>query len=326
MEGSGKSWLTWRTTEAWSLREMPGVRQLDELKKALNQIDQGNRDAFGRSTDGGLAADQARAVRDATVRATGGDEGAYARALQIGGDKVEMDRGLQLGLDMLRDTNRTTREIVGEELAGMSADARRMVRLGLRSHIDETLGRVKMIASDPDSMEARQAMQALRMLTTDNAKSKLRALLGKTDYDRLMPQLDEAISSQNMAASVAGNSRTAIRGAIQGRVDEITEPGVVGRAARGQPVDATQSLVQELLATTPGDDVARKEQIWSEIAEVLSQRRGNRSAQAALKYINDAIAGNPMTEAQARLVANQFLLGVQSGGTASAQRLQSASQ
>lgn len=309
-----------------SFREMPGVRQLDALKRALNQIDQSSRDGFGRATDGGLAADQARAVRDATVRATGGDEGPYAAALRIGGDKVEMDRGLQLGLDMLRDTNRTTREIVGEELAGMSADARNMVRLGLRSYIDETLGRVKMIASAPDSMEARQAMQALRLLTTDNAKSKLRALLGKADYDRLMPQLDEAIASQNMAASVAGNSRTAIRGAIQGRVNEITEPGVVGRAARGQPVDATQSLVQELLATTPGDDAARKEQIWSEIAQVLSQRRGNRSAQAALKYIEDAIAGNPLTEAQARLIANQFLLGVQSGGTASAQRLQSAAR
>lgn len=289
--------------------EMPSVRQLDELKKALGRAGE-DVDAFGRPTpDAGFARDQARAVRDATVNATGGDSGTYAQALRLGGDKIEMDRGLKLGLDMLRDTKTTTREMVSEELAGMSQDARKMVRVGLRAYIDETLGKVKMIASDPDAMESRQAMQALRMLTSDNAKAKLRALLGKAEYDRLVPQLDKAISTQNMVASVATNSKTAVRQSIQGAVDDITTPGPVGRAARGQPLNATESLVQELMATTPGDDAVRKEAIWSEIAQVLSERRGNKTAASAMKAVNKALAGNSITEAEARLIANQVMLG-----------------
>lgn len=303
-----------------SMREMPGVRQLDELKKALNQIDQSNRDMFGRPTDGGLAGQQANAVRDATIDATGGAEGPYARAVAVGGDKIDMDKGLKLGLQMLRDTDRTTRAMVTEDLASMPKDARQMVRVGLRSYIDEMLGRVKMIASNPDAMEARQAMQALRMMTSDNSKAKLHALLGPEDFGRIMPQLDEAIATQNMVASVADNSRTAVRQSIQGQVGDITEPGLVGKAARGQPVDATQRLVQTLMATTPGDDAARQHKIWSEIASVLSDRRGSKSAKAALNYVNKAISGTELSEAEIRLIANQYLLGAASSGSQAAQQ------
>lgn len=292
-----------------SFRQMPGVRQLDELKKALNQLDQTGRDQFGRATDGGLAADQARAVRDATIEATGGDQSPYAAAVKLGGDKIEMDKGLELGLNMLRDTNKTTREMVSEQLAGMSADARQMVKVGLRSHIDETLGAVKMIASNPDAMEGRQAMQALRMLTSDNAKHKLKALLGPSEFAKVMPELDKAIATQNMVASVAQNSKTAVRGAIQGQVDDITAPGMFGTLARGKPLNATESLVQTLMATTPGDDAARQQGIWSEVAQVLTERKGNKTAEAALKYVNDAINGTALTEQQVKLIANQVLLG-----------------
>lgn len=303
-----------------SMREMPGVRQLDELKKALNQIDQNSRDMFGRSTDGGLAGQQANAVRDATIDATGGAEGPYARAVAAGGDKIDMDKGLELGLQMLRDTDRTTRAIVTEDLASMPADARQMVRVGLRSYIDEMLGRVKMIASDPDAMEARQAMQALRMMTSDNSKAKLRALLGPDDFGKIMPKIDEAIATQNMVASVANNSRTAVRQSIQGQVADNAAPGIVGNAKRGKAIDATQRLVQTLMATTPGDDAARQQQIWAEIADVLSQRRGNKSAKAALNYVNKAISGTELSEAEVRLIANQYLLAAGSSGSQAAQQ------
>lgn len=304
-----------------SFQEMPNVRQLDELKKALDQLGQ-DADAFGRPTGDALfAQEQARAVRNATINATGGEQGTYAQALKIGGDKIEMDRGLQLGLDMLRDTNQTTREMVNEQLSGMSSDARKMVKIGLRSYIDETLGKVKMIASNPDAMESRQAMQALRLLTTDNAKSKLKALLGPDEYRKLMPALDRAIASQNMVASVATNSKTAVRQAVQGQVDDITSPGILGRAARGQPLNAAESLVQELLSTTPGDDAARKQQIWTEVATVLSQRQGNKSAEAALRSVQKALQGNNISEAEARLIANQVMLGGGIAGYESGQGL-----
>jgi len=84
-------------------------------------------------------------------------------------------------------------------------------------------------------------------------------------------------------------------------------------------VDATQRLVQSLMATTPGDDAVRKEAIWTEIAQVLSERRGNKSAQAALKYIDDAINGSELTESQIRLIVNQYMLGAGIAGNQSVQ-------
>lgn len=292
-----------------SFREMPSVRQLDELKKALNQIDQNNRDLFGRSMDGGLSSQQASAVRDATVKATGGDQGPYAAALRIGGDKIEQDRALEFGLRMLRDTNKTTKEMAAETLQGMSADGRKMVKAGVRAYIDDVVGRVKSIASDTDADEARQAMRAIKELSSPNAQAKLKLLLGARDFNRLMPQIDEALMSQGMRASVVQNSKTAVRGNIGGAVDEVTAPGVYGRATRGEPIEGTKALVQFLLNTTPGADAARKEEIWSEIATVLSQKRGNRSAEAALKYVENAISGQPLSESQAKLVASQVTTG-----------------
>lgn len=301
--------------------ELPNVRQLDELKKALQTLDQNARDNFGRTTNGGLFGEQARAVRDATVEATGGPSGTYANALSVGQGKIQMDRGLELGLNMLRNTNQTTREMVGEALAGMPQDARMMVKTGLRSYIDDLMGRVGIIASDPDGQEARQTMAALRELTSDNARDKLRVLLGPDEFNRLMPEIDKAVSTQGMRASVATNSKTAVRSAIQGSVDDVTAPGPLGTLARGEPVDATKRLTQVLMDTTPEMDALRKEQLWSEIATVLSERRGNRSAQAALDMINRAIAGQPLSEAEARLIANQAVLAIGASGGQSGTRV-----
>lgn len=298
-----------------SFREMPGVRQLDELKRALDQIAQNSVDQFGRATDGGMAANQARAIRDALVDATGGKDGTYAAALKVGGDKIELDRALDMGLRMMRDSDPTTGkpttpEAVSEFVAGLSDDGKAAMRTGLRSYIDDLMGRVKMIASDPEGQEARQAYAALKAMSSENADKKLRALLGDVEYGKLKPAMDEALSSQAMKADVSRNSATAIRQSIKGTVDEITTPGLIGRLARGEPIEATKRLTQELLNTTSGADAARKEKIWSEIAQVLSERRGNKSAEAALRYVEKALAGQPLTQAEAALIARQVVVGL----------------
>ena len=299
--------------------EMPNVQQLDQIKRALDGIAREAVDNFGRPTDlGNMYSGLARRLRDATVDATGGKEGTYARALAEGQGKISMDTGLQLGLDMLRGTQ-TTREVFRETFTELPKDAREMVKVGLRSHIDDTLARVKMVASDPNA-DAREAMAALKMLTTRDAETKLRVLLGP-DAPNLVSQMRRAQASLEMRASVARNSATAIRGVAHGGVDDIMAPGMVGSLARGEPVNATRRLTQTLLATTPADDAAKTQAVWEEIATVLSQRRGSKGATKALEFVEQALAGQPLSDAQNKLVVNQFMTALTLSGAQAGRQL-----
>lgn len=286
--------------------EMPNVRQLDEIKKALDGMASEGVDRFGRPTaDGRYYRTASSQLRQAIIDATGGDTGAYAAALKVGQGKIQMDQGLELGLDMLRKTD-ITREAFREALDDLPDDAREMVKVGLRSYVDETLSRVKAIASDPN-IDAREAREALGLLSSRGAKEKLGMLLGN-DAGPLIRDINRAASAMEMRASVARNSATGIRQSIQGAGREAMEPGAIGTLARGEPVEATRRLTQLLLNTTPQADAGRAEAMWSEIASVLSDRRGSQGAKKAMEYIEGALAGQPLTERQAKLIANQVVL------------------
>ena len=312
----GRQLLVEASDDGWKFAgEMPNVAQLDELKKALQEL--APVDDFGRSLDGGFRASQARAVRDAAVDATGGADGTYAAALKIGGDKIEMDNGLRLGLEMIGATGKSkkTREEVAEQLADMSADGVAMVRRGLRAHIDEALSYVKPIASAPDSENARQAMEALRILGSENSRDKLRLLLGDQEFGRLWPQIEKVIATQEVVAGVAKNSATARRASINRMADEVMEPGVLGTIARNPvSLNSTEKLAQFLTNTTKETDAATRQKIWSEIAQLLSERRGSASTTAALKYINNALAGQQLTSAQSKFIAELLTTGAAVSG------------
>lgn len=295
-----------------SFMEKPSVRQLDAMKRAFDTVDQQGRDMFGRATDGGLAGEQARAIREATKEATGGDSGTYARALAEGQGKISMDQGLQLGLDMLRKRD-ITREVFGEQFKALPKDAQEMAKAGLRAHIDDVLSRVNVVASDSNA-DAREAMQALRMLSSRDAMGKLGVMLGK-DARPLIDQLNRAQSAMEMRSSVARNSATAVRQAIQGEGKDIMEPGMIGTLARGKPVDATQRLTQGLLGTTPADDAMRAEAMWTDLAGVLTERRGSERAQKALEYIDKALSGQPLKDRESKLIANALLTALTLSGS-----------
>ena len=305
------------------LREMPNVQQLDELKKALDKIARDNVDSFGRKTSAGVRSSRlASGVRDATVEAVP----SYGDALRIGGDKIEMDNGLQLGLEMIKGRTKT-REEVAEQLADMSTDGVAMVRRGLRAHIDEALSYVKPIASAPDSENARQAMEALRVLGSENSRDKLRLLLGDKEFGRLWPQIEKVIATQEVVAGVAKNSATARRASINRMADEVMEPGVLGTIARNPvSLNSTEKLAQFLTNTTKETDAATRQKIWTEIAQLLSERRGSASTTAALKYIDNALAGQQLTSAQSKFIAELLTTGAVASGTRGVNQSLSAPQ
>lgn len=308
--------------------EMPNVQQLDEIKKALQSIAYENVDNFGRLTGKGRRYnDLARQLRDATADAAE----PYGAAVALGGDKISEERAFSFGESLLRPSTRV--EDIGFELGKNPSQAQiESAKRGLRTYIEETLGNVRAIASDPtaESLEARQVIKAVTDMSSGNARKKIRDLMG-TEADALLAQIDEAAQSASVRAAMAQNSKTAGRQAIQGTVDELTAPGAVGQAMQGEAVNTTKALIQAVTGQTSEYTAAQRQRIYEDIARALTQKRG-KDAMVALRVLDQAMKGQSLTDAQtdtlSKLISSALFSGATTGVTrgAAAERRQSSQE
>lgn len=296
------------------LREMPNVQQLDEVKKALQKIAYDNTDDFGRLTSTGqrysrLASELRDAVSDAVPD--------YGTAVSIGGDKLAEDRAFKLGRDLL--STKTEIEDVAFELGKKPSTAQvDAAKQGLRSYIDKTLGDVKMVASDPN-IDARQVIKAVSDMSSDNARAKIKALMG-AEADTLLRQIDEAAQSAIVRASMAANSKTAVRTSIQESVKEMTTPGILGQAMAGDPINTSRALIQAVTGQTAEYTATQRQRIFEDIAKALTEKKG-KTALAALDYLEQAMKGQPLTAAQNEFLAKQVAGTAMIAGIPAAQQL-----
>lgn len=281
-----------------SFREMPNVQQLDEIKKALDTIARENVDQFGRPTSQGLRAKKlARQIRDAVKEAVP----EYARALRLGGDKVQQDEGLALGKSLL--FKNTTVEDVKDFLnQGVSNEAKQAVRQGVRESIEQNLSNVRRTISDPN-VDAREAMQLVKEMSSRANVAKLRLVLGNVRANRLLQELDKSAAALELRAAVAQNSKTAIRDSIQGQVADESTPSLAQRAVgnAGNPFDSAQEITKTIAGIDPRSMSAREKAIFDEVAQVLVNTKGA-DAQRALAIVTRAMNGQPIKDAQAALI------------------------
>ena len=281
-----------------SFREMPNVQQLDELKKSLQRTAYKNTDQFGRLDGAGQRYNQlAGKLREALDGATGGT---YGKAVAIGGDKIAEDEALKLGAGLLRDT--TTRDDVLRSMAGASQDARNSAKVGFRNSINEMMDNVRTVASDRN-VEAREVKKMVDRLSSKAMRDKARIILGPNEADKFFKEVDRVTSGQNLRAAVSENSRTARRQSVQGSIKDATSPNALQSVAGGEPVASAKQIVQFLTGETEDARAFREEGVAEEIARFLTRTKG-RSADAALNYINKAMDGQKLTDAQANYVAN----------------------
>lgn len=281
-----------------ALREMPNVQQLDELKRALDQM---ARDSMkeGRATaDSLLYGSLAKQVREATTDAVP----EYRTALAIGGDKIAEDNALRAGADFLKPS--MTRDDVIRTMAGASKDAREAAKVGVRSAIDETMARVRSAISDPN-VEAREVRKLLADLSSRNNREKLEILLGPKEAKRIFDELDRVSGAFQLRANVSENSKTARRTLINREIADQTAPNVVETALSGEPVNAGKRAVQLLTGEGPEAQALRESGVAEEIARFLTGVKG-RSAETALQYVNQVVRGQKLTNAQANFVANML--------------------
>lgn len=278
--------------------QMPDVMQLDYLKRALGEVANGEVDQYGRMTGAGLRASRlARDLRDALKDAVP----EYGRAVKIGGDKIQQDEALTLGKSLLF-RNTTVEDVRAFMNSGVSREAKASLRQGLRESIEQTLSNVRRTITDPNT-DAREAMTLVKEMSSRANKEKLGLILGDVRTDRLLNELDRSAAALELRAAVAGNSKTAIRGAIQGQVSAEAAPGVVRQTAGelGSPMEAARPVTRMIAGTDAQSISAREKAIFDEIAGALTRIRGPQ-ADAALAAVRRALAGQPLKDAEAALI------------------------
>lgn len=251
-----------------SFLQKPNVQQLDFLKRALNEISSGQTDDFGRLTgEGNRIASLAKDLRIALGEAAP----QYSKAVKLGGDKIERDNALRLGQTLLNPS--VTREMVDEGVKDISVEARAALRAGLRSYLDDTIANVRRTVGSGET-ESREAMQALKMLSSRASRQKIVAALGRKDAVKLFGDLDRAASAFELQARVAQNSKTFPRQAMDEAISAQVEGGIINSLRSGQ----LPSAVRETIATAAGRSPAQRQQVaddtMQQIATALTGPRG----------------------------------------------------
>ena len=291
---------------------MATVSDVDQVKRALDDIYRTNDGLglLGGATDfGRLAGLRSRAIRDALAEAVP----EYSTALKTAADPIRRVGAVDFGSKVLDQG--TPRESVREFVQGATGGEMMAAKEGLRSQIDEIMANVRAVASNPDQ-DAREAVAAVNRMNNRASREKMAMILGD-DAPDFFRQLDEAAASFNLQADVAGNSRTALRRAVQEDVGETVAPGVVATAARGEAVDVAKRVVQGLTGMTDEFSAQQRQRVFNDISRALTEKTGE-DARIALAVLDQAMKGQPLTDAQTNQLASLIAGSLFTSGTRAA--------
>ena len=296
--------------------EMPNVIQLDYIKRSLGSIGQ-EVDNFKRPTQ---EAGRANSLYRDLSEALGEAVPSYKEAVRLGGDKIGRDKALQIGEDALK-ANVTARD-VARALLNLDEGQRQFARIGLRDAIERTLDNVKATISSPD-IDIKQTSQMLKDLSSPANRAKVKAIIGSSNSKKLFRELEKANAALQLRASVAVNSKTAIRSAVQSKIDELIEPGAIDKLSKGEPIQAVKNVMQAISGATDEYTGAQKSQIMREIARAITAARG-KEAKRQLKVVYDAVKENRANQDQidfaTNIMVNQITLPTAIFGVQSATR------
>ena len=267
---------------------MPDVRQLDYITRALNEE---AADGIGAGAMGGQTA------LGSTLENLSGDirnvlgnlVPEYRQALNVGAEAIRQTQAVRNGADLFR----ATREEVAAATANLTPAERQFYAQGVRSHLDEALANVQRTVLDGD-VPAREAIAALKKLSSRANREKVAMVIGDDAAEALFSRVDQAAQSFNLRASVATNSRTFARQAMDEQVKAITDPDTIITAlGKGRPANAFQRSIQSVTGLTPAAATARQDQLLAEVARILTMpaNQGMRIA-AGLNRMGNSTANN----------------------------------
>lgn len=249
---------------------LPDVRQIDYITKALNQAAESGDGAGalgGQTAKGRAYQNLAREIRDNLKELVP----EYGTALETAADPIRRSQAVQLGSRILSPS--MTRDQVEEAVRGMTGPEKSALAQGVRSQIDDAMANVTRTIQD-GNVDAREAVKAIRDLSSRASREKLAMAIGETEADKLLSEVDRIATSFDLRASVAQNSATYARQATDQRVKDITGAGgVMDAALQGKPLNAIQRVTQAVTGRTPQAMKVKEDAVYSELARLLTDRR-----------------------------------------------------
>jgi hypothetical protein len=273
----------------------PDVMQMDYITRALNAMAESGDGAGalgGQTAMGRAYQNLSRQLRD-TLKAS---VPAYKVALDTAAEPISARNALQLGSKMFSPS--VTRDEWQMGLQGMSQAERQSAMQGVRSSIDEKLAQVSRAVSD-GNMDAREAIVAVKTLSSRANHEKISALIGKQSADRLFKAIDRAATALDLRAGVAQNSKTFARLEMDRTVRELTDSGVWNAVKSGQPINAGRRVIQNLLGGTQQAKQAAEDKIYQELTGALTGPRGPQ-ARGLLGTLQNIGQKSPQNAARAK--------------------------
>lgn len=276
--------------------KLPDVRQLDYITRGLNEVaDQadgagklGGTTAKGRAYQN-LSGEIRDQLRDLVP--------AYGKALETAADPIRRSKAVELGSKMLSPS--MTRDQVEEAVRGMTGPERDALAQGIRSRLDDALANVTRTVQDGDT-GAREAIKAIKDLSSRANREKLTSAIGKEKADALFEEIDRAATSFDLRASVAENSKTYARQATERGISDRVQPGAAGKAAQGEGIQATKRIVQALTGMTPERLRGKEDQVYSELARLLTRQGG------AGQNVYDAMGSISQTDQATQIMTDRI--------------------
>ena len=193
----------------------------------------------------------------------------YAAARAAGKDAIDQKIAADLGTDLLSPS--VTREEVQIALDVMGPTELKQVRTALRNLLDEIAANAKINPSKRTDAEVVEALAQLKAMNTRAVATKMQMVLGDVGFEKMSNKIREASDAMIMAASVAQNSKTAIRQAVQKRFEELITPTMGERIGQQGLLGAPTAMASDLLLAG-GGQADRIRAAQEQLAPILSRR------------------------------------------------------
>lgn len=247
--------------------QLPDVRQLDYITRGLKQVaeEADGKGKLGGTTPIGRAyGNLARDIRS-NLKELVPD---YKAALDRAGTEIGKVEAEKFGGTILSDA--VSREDVKRFASDLPMAERNKMMEAIRQDIDDRMARVKAAFTD-NNMDAREAASALKTLSSRANREKVEMAIGQTRAKKAFDTLDEVMKSFELKAGLAQNSKTFARQNADRAVKDITAPGIVETAAEGSPLQSARKVVQGVFNTGEPAQLARQDQVWNDIADLLTR-------------------------------------------------------
>ena len=193
----------------------------------------------------------------------------YAAARAAGKDAIDQKIAADIGTDLLSPS--VTREEVQIALDVMGPTELKQVRTALRNRLDEIAANAKINPSKRTDAEVVEALAQLKAMNSRAVATKMQMVLGDVGFEKMSSKIREASDAMIMAASVAQNSKTAIRQAVQKRFEELITPSLAERIGREGILNVPVTMAADV-ALAGGGQADRIRAAQEQLAPILSRR------------------------------------------------------